>query len=40
MSGQKDAKRENAGQTEKEFVEKLVKLNRTAKVDAHSLFLH
>lgn len=32
MSGQKDARRENAGQAEKEFVEKLIKLNRTAKV--------
>ncbi len=32
MSGQKDTKKENAGHVEKEFVEKLVKLNRTAKV--------
>lgn len=32
MSGQKDTKRENSGHAEKEFMEKLVKLNRTAKV--------
>lgn len=32
MSGQKDSRRESTVHTEKEFVEKLVKLNRTAKV--------